>query len=165
MSSSNSEIRATVRQRKLKAYGQFGLQVVPQSSEASWYMVDASGQTLGRLASRIANIIRGKCKATYTPNMDCGDHVVVINAEKIMVTGNKLQNKSYWYTGYEGGLKEIEWGQILAGKAPERLLLNAIKGMLPKQSPLARAQFRDKLHVYAGGAHPHVAQKPEVIVI
>jgi large subunit ribosomal protein L13 len=157
--------KTTIRQRKLKAYGEFGIQVVPQSSDAKWYVVDASGYTLGRLAAKIANVIRGKCKASYTPNMDCGDHVIVINAEKIMITGNKLKNKTYWYTGYEGGLKEITWGKILSGNYPERLLENALKGMMPKQSPQARALLKSKLHVYSGSEHPHIAQKPEPLAV
>lgn len=132
----------------------------PNEVERKWYIVDAEGQTLGRLASEVASILRGKNKPTYTPHVDTGDHVIIINAEKIHLTGNKVANKVYYrHSGYAGGLKETTAGEMLA-KKPERVLELAIKGMLPKNS-LGRKQGM-KLHVYAGNEHKHQAQKPEV---
>ncbi|AUS98110.1 50S ribosomal protein L13 [Clostridium thermosuccinogenes] len=129
--------------------------------QRKWYVVDAEGKPLGRLASEVAKILRGKHKPNYTPHVDTGDHVIIINAEKIVLTGKKLDKKLYRYhTGYPGGLKEIPYRHFLA-KRPEKVLEVAIKGMLPKNS-LGRAMFR-KLKVYAGGEHKHQAQKPEVL--
>ncbi|HSH26019.1 MAG TPA: 50S ribosomal protein L13 [Massilibacterium sp.] len=128
--------------------------------ERKWYVIDAEGQTLGRLATEVAAILRGKNKPTYTPHIDTGDFVVVINAEKIQLTGNKWNDKVYYrHSGYTGGLKEITAKEMLA-KFPERLIETAVKGMLPKNT-LGRQQGK-KLHVYAGPDHKHQAQKPEV---
>ena len=126
--------------------------------ERQWYLVDAQGKTLGRLASEIAKILRGKHKPTYTPHLDTGDYVVVVNAEKIHVTGNRLDSKRYYrYSGYPGGLKSVPLREMLA-KHPTRAIRYAVKGMLPKNR-LGRAMIK-KLKVYAGNEHPHEAQKP-----
>ncbi len=133
----------------------------PTDIQRRWWVVDAENQTLGRLAARIAPILRGKHKPIYTPNLDTGDYVIIINAEKIRVTGNRLTDKQYFhYSGYPGGIKSITLKDQLA-KHPERVLESAIRGMLPK-GPLGRAMFK-KLKIYAGGAHPHQAQNPEVL--
>jgi len=130
----------------------------PSTIKREWCVVDATDKTLGRLASELAFRLRGKHKPTFTPNMDTGDHMVVINAEKIKVTGNKLEDKIYHHhTGYIGNLKSINLGKLLE-QHPERVLQKAVKGMLPR-NPLGRAMFR-KLHVYAGPEHPHAAQQP-----
>jgi large subunit ribosomal protein L13 len=124
-----------------------------------WVIVDATDKTLGRLATRIAMVLRGKHKPEFTPNADTGDYVVVINAEKVRVTGNKLEDKRYWrHTEYPGGIKSTKLGDMLE-KHPERVIESAVKGMLPK-GPLGYAQFR-KLKVYAGTQHPHAAQQPK----
>ncbi len=131
----------------------------PAEVKRDWFVVDASGVTLGRLASEIATRLRGKHKPIYTPHVDTGDYIVVINAEKIHVTGNKLKDKMYHHhTGYIGNLKSISLGKLLE-KAPERALETAVKGMLPKNS-LGRAMFK-KLKVYAGPEHQHSAQQPK----
>jgi large subunit ribosomal protein L13 len=128
--------------------------------ERKWYVVDAAGQTLGRLASEVASILRGKHKPTYTPHVDTGDHVIIINASKIELTGNKLNDKIYYrHSQYPGGLK-TRTALEMRTNYPEKMLELAIKGMLPKNS-LGRQMFK-KLHVYAGSEHPHQAQKPEV---
>lgn len=130
----------------------------PESVQRDWYVVDASGKTLGRLASEIARRLRGKHKPEYTPHVDTGDYIVVVNAEKIAVTGNKETDKMYYkHSGYIGGMKSISLDKLRA-KAPERILESAVKGMLPK-NPLGRAMFR-KLKVYAGENHAHTAQQP-----
>ena len=135
----------------------------PQTVERKWYIVDAKGQTLGRLASRVASVLTGKSKPTYTPHVDTGDYVIVINAEKIKLTGNKLQQKKYYrHTGYPGGRKEVAYKDLIATK-PEFVIEKAVKGMLPKNK-LARKQIK-KLKVYAGSEHNHQAQKPEVLDI
>ncbi|MCR4591079.1 MAG: 50S ribosomal protein L13 [Lachnospiraceae bacterium] len=127
--------------------------------DRKWYVVDAEGQTLGRLASRVALVLRGKHKPTYTPFLDTGDYVIIVNAEKIKVTGKKLDNKIYKrHSDYVGGLKTQTLRQKLE-KKPEEVLELAVKGMLPK-GPLGRQMFK-KLHVYAGAEHDHAAQKPE----
>lgn len=124
-----------------------------------WYVVDASEKTLGRLASEIAHRLRGKHKAEYTPHVDTGDYIVVVNAEKVRVTGAKSTDKMYHHhTGYPGGLKSISFEKQII-KAPERVIQSAVKGMLPR-NPLGRAMFR-KLKVYAGSEHPHAAQQPQ----
>lgn len=124
-----------------------------------WFVVDATDKTLGRLASEIAHRLRGKHKAEYTPHVDTGDYIVVINAEKVKVTGAKRTDKMYHrHTGYPGGLKSMSFEKLIA-KAPERVIEGAVKGMLPR-NPLGRAMFR-KLKVYAGAAHPHAAQQPQ----
>ncbi|MEA3459125.1 MAG: 50S ribosomal protein L13 [Chloroflexota bacterium] len=133
----------------------------PSEIEREWYLVDAEGKTLGRLASKIAAILRGKHKPIYTPHLDCGDYVVVINAEKVKVTGRKLDQKVYYHhSGYPGGLKSISLRDQLQ-KHPEHVLEAAVRGMLPKNR-LGRKMFK-KLKVYAGDSHPHQAQKPEVL--
>ncbi len=126
-----------------------------------WFVVDASDKTLGRLASEIAHRLRGKHKAEYTPHVDTGDYIVVINAEKVRVTGAKTTDKMYHHhTGYIGGLKSISFEKLI-DKAPERVLQGAVRGMLPR-NPLGRAMFK-KLKVYAGEEHPHTAQQPQVL--
>jgi large subunit ribosomal protein L13 len=126
-----------------------------------WFVVDASDKTLGRLASEIALRLRGKHKAEYTPHVDTGDYIVVINAEKVRVTGAKTTDKLYrHHTGYPGGLKSVSFEKLI-DKAPERVLQSAVRGMLP-HNPLGRAMFK-KLKVYAGGEHPHTAQQPQVL--
>ncbi len=136
----------------------------PTDVEAKWYVVDAEGVVLGRLASQVAMRLRGKHKAMYTPHIDTGDNIIVVNAEKVRLTGNKRATKTfYWHTGYPGGIKSRTTAQILDGKYPERVILKAVERMLPK-GPLGRKQLK-KLRVYAGGAHPHDAQQPEVLDI
>ncbi len=130
-----------------------------QEIEKKWWVVDAEGQILGRLATRVASILRGKDKPIYTPHLDVGDNVIVINAAKVKVTGDKLKNNVHKrYSGYPGGQRTKTWGQVL-DKYPERLIEHAVKGMLPKNR-LGRKLYR-KLHVYASSEHPHTAQKPE----
>lgn len=129
--------------------------------ERKWYVVDAADKTLGRLASEVAKVLRGKNKAIFTPHMDTGDYVIVINAEKVKVTGKKMEQKIYYrHTGYVGGLKETTLKEMMA-KKPEQVIEFAVKGMLPK-GPLGR-QMYTKLHVYAGPEHKQAAQKPEVL--
>lgn len=131
----------------------------PQDVQRKWYVIDATGKTLGRLASQIAHVLRGKHKPTYTPHVDGGDHVIVINAEKVEVTGKKRDHKLYrWHTGYPGGLKEVTFRQMIE-RRPERVIERAVWGMLP-HNRLGRRIFR-KLRVYAGPEHPHQAQQPE----
>ena len=131
----------------------------PTQVERKWYVVDAEGQTLGRLCSEIANVLRGKNKPIYTPHADCGDYVIVVNAEKIKVTGKKLDQKIYYHhSDYVGGMKETSLKEML-DRHPERVVEFAVKGMLPK-GPLGRQMYK-KLFVYAGPEHPHAAQKPE----
>jgi len=128
-----------------------------------WYLVDANGRTLGRLASRVAILLRGKHKPTFTPHVDTGDHVVIINADKIRLTGDKFKTKTYiHHTGYPGGLKSVT-AEHLHAKNPTGLVTRAIKGMLPK-NPLGKQMAR-KLKVYAGTAHPHEAQRPEPLAL
>lgn len=137
--------------------------VTPDQITRRWYLVDAEGQTLGRLASRIAQILRGKHKPIYTPHLDTGDHVVVVNAEKVRLTGKKIDQKRYYkHSGYPGGLKEIPVRRMLE-KHPERVIENAVRGMMPK-GKLGRAMIK-KLRVYAGAEHPHDAQQPVAIDI
>ena len=132
-----------------------------QTVERKWYVVDADGMTLGRLASQVAAILRGKNKPTYTPHCDTGDHVIVINAAKVVLTGKKLDQKVYYHhSGYVGGLKETKYRKLIAEK-PEFAIRHAVVGMLPK-GPLGR-QMAKKLFVYAGENHPHAAQKPETL--
>ncbi len=128
-----------------------------------WFLVDADGKTLGRLATEIARRLRGKHKTIYTPHVDTGDYIVVINAEKVRVTGNKAKNKMYYnHSGYMGGLKQISFEKLI-DKAPERVIERAVKGMLPKNS-LGRTMYR-KLKVYAGAKHEHAAQQPQPLEI
>ncbi len=134
----------------------------PSEVVKKWVVVDADGVVLGRLASIIANHLRGKHKPTYTPHVDCGDNIIVINAAKVRVTGNKLNDKVFYYhTGHPGGIKERPWGKILGGRFPERLIVKAVERMVPR-GPLGRVQMKN-LRVYAGTAHPHDAQQPEVL--
>ena len=133
----------------------------PSTIDRKWYVVDATGCTLGRLSSEVAKVLRGKNKAIFTPHIDTGDYVIVINADKIKVTGKKLDQKIYYHhSDYVGGMKETTLREML-NKKPERVIELAVKGMLPK-GPLGRAMF-NKLHVYAGPDHAHQAQKPEVL--
>jgi len=135
----------------------------PSDVKVKWFVVDAEGLVLGRMAAIIAGILRGKHKTMYTPHIDTGDHVVVINAEKIKLTGKKTEQRIwYWHSGYPGGVKEHTPKRTLSSKFPERLVQRAIERMMPKDSPLARAQMK-KLKVYAGPTHPHEAQAPEAL--
>ena len=135
----------------------------PATIERKWYVIDAEGQTLGRLSSEIAKILRGKNKPTFTPHIDTGDNVIVINAEKIKVTGKKMDQKIYYkHSDYPGGMRETTLKEML-DKKPTDVITLAVKGMLPK-GPLGRSMI-EKLHVYAGAEHPHAAQKPEALEI
>ena len=134
----------------------------PQDVEKSWILIDVEGLVVGRVASIIANILRGKTKPSYTPHVDCGDHVVVINADKVKFTGKKLTDKIYYHhTGYIGGIKGVAAGKILEGKFPERVLEKAVERMVPR-GPLGRAQMR-ALHLYNGTEHPHDGQQPKTL--
>lgn len=134
----------------------------PTDVDKKWVLIDAEGVVLGRLASIIALRLRGKHKAGFTPSMDMGDNIIVINAGKVQMTGNKRKDKiHYWHTGYPGGIKSRTAGQILEGKFPERLLEKAVQRMLPG-GPLSRQQMRN-LRIYAGAEHPHAAQNPEIL--
>ncbi len=131
--------------------------------EKQWILLDAENVITGRLASFIALHLRGKHRPDYSPHIDCGDHVIVINADKVALTGNKRSDKIYYrHTGYPGGLKETTAGKILEGRFPERVMRKAVQRMLPKESPLARKQLSN-LYIYAGPDHPHAAQKPTKI--
>lgn len=132
-----------------------------ETAEHNWFVVDAAGKTLGRLASQVATRLRGKHKPEYTPHVDTGDFIVVINAEQVKVTGKKSKDKIYYsHSGFPGGLKEISFEKLIA-KSPTRVLEIAVKGMLPK-NPLGRAMYR-KMKVYAGANHPHAAQQPQLL--
>jgi large subunit ribosomal protein L13 len=134
----------------------------PSDIEKKWILIDAEGVVLGRLASQVAKILRGKHKPSFTPHMDCGDNVIVINAEKVKLTGKKLSDKIfYWHTGFPGGIKERTAGQILEGKHPERVVLKAVERMITRNN-LGRQQMKN-LRVYAGSEHPHEAQQPQVL--
>ena len=134
-----------------------------ETAPRDWLLIDADGKTLGRLATEVARRLRGKHKPEFTPNADAGDYVIIINAEKVHTTGNKLNGKIYWrHTEYPGGIKSTTLGKMLA-EHPTRVIEKAVKGMLPK-GPLGYAQFR-KLKVYAGAEHPHAAQQPKVITL
>ena len=134
----------------------------PSDIERAWCVIDADGLVLGRLAAVIATRLRGKHKPLFTPHIDCGDNIIVINAEKVRLTGRKRADKVYyWHTGYPGGIKSRTAERILDGKHPERVLIKAVERMISR-NPLGRAQMR-KLHVYKGAEHPHGAQKPEVL--
>ncbi|HAE89670.1 MULTISPECIES: 50S ribosomal protein L13 [Idiomarina] len=131
----------------------------PETVKRDWYVIDAEGKTLGRLATEVARRLRGKHKPEYTPHVDTGDYIVIVNAEKVAVTGNKAQDKMYYsHTGFPGGIKSISFEKLIA-KKPEMVIQKAVKGMLPR-GPLGRAMFR-KLKVYAGAEHNHVAQQPK----
>jgi large subunit ribosomal protein L13 len=134
----------------------------PKDIDKSWILIDAEGVVLGRLASIVAGRLRGKHKATFTPHMDMGDNVIVINADKVALTGRKLTDKKYyWHTGFPGGIKHRTAGQILEGRHPERVISKAVERMLPG-GPLSRQQM-GHLKIYAGGEHPHAAQNPEIL--
>ena len=133
----------------------------PQNVERKWYVIDAEGMVLGRLASQVASMLRGKHKPTFTPNCDCGDYIIIVNADKLVFTGKKLDSKIYRYhTGYAGGLKEITYRKLMATKS-EFAFREAVRRMLPK-GPLGYAMLK-KLHVYAGAEHKHQAQQPELL--
>jgi large subunit ribosomal protein L13 len=133
----------------------------PADVDKKWVLIDADGLVVGRLAALIATRLRGKHKPMYTPHVDCGDHVVVVNADKVALTGKKReQEKFHWHTGFPGGIKERTMKQLLEGRFPERVLENAVRRMMPKDSPLARTQMTN-LRIYAGPEHPHVAQCPQ----
>lgn len=137
----------------------------PAEAEAQkqWTLIDAEGLVVGRLASIIATRLRGKHKPAYTPHVDCGDNIVVINAEKVVFTGNKMADKKfYWHTGYPGGIKERTMEKIIGGAHPQRVLTKAVERMMPKDSPLARRQMTN-LKVYVGATHPHEAQSPQAL--
>jgi len=135
----------------------------PSEVEKKWLLIDAEGLVVGRLASIIAMRLRGKHKPMFTPHIDCGDNIIVVNADKVVFTGNKMKNKKfYWHTGYPGGIKERTMEKILGGKFPTRVVTKAVERMMPKESPLARKQMTN-LRVYAGTEHPHEAQNPEVL--
>ncbi len=131
----------------------------PAEVEKAWHVIDADGLVLGRMAAIIANVLRGKHKPGYTPSVDCGDHVIVINAEKVQLTGNKRMDKKYhWHTGYPGGIRTRTADKILSGSHPERVVIKAVERMVPR-GPLGRQQMKN-LRVYAGPEHPHEAQQP-----
>ena len=136
----------------------------PADIEKSWVLIDAEGLVVGRLATIIATRLRGKHKATYTPHMDCGDNVIVVNADKVVLTGNKRRDKTYyWHTGYPGGIKQRTADQLLEGRFPERVLSKAVERMMPG-GPLSRKQMSN-LRIYTGTEHPHEAQQPAVLDI
>ena len=135
----------------------------PKEITRKWYVVDATGKSLGRLASQVAKILRGKHKPTFTPHMDTGDHVIIINAKKVVLTGaSKPEQKIYWHTQYPGGLKSTTYGKMLA-ETPDKLIMRVVKGMLPHNT--LGAQTLKKLRVYKGAEHPHEAQQPEALEI
>jgi large subunit ribosomal protein L13 len=131
----------------------------PETIQRDWWVVDAAGKPIGRLATEVAKLLRGKHKPTFTPHADTGDHVIVINADKVVLTGNKREERIYWHSGYPGGIKSVTKGSVLA-KRPDRLVERTIKGMLPHTT--LGAQVYRKLKVYAGENHPHRAQQPRV---
>ena len=135
----------------------------PENIKRDWYVIDAEGQTLGRLATKVATVLRGKNKAIYTPNVDCGDYVIIINASKVKLTGNKLDQKMYYnHSGYTGGLRE-RTAKVMLEKYPEEMVERAVKGMLP-HNRLGRQMYK-KLFVYEGNEHPHAAQQPKEIKV
>ena len=155
--------RPRARARHFSAMRTSTYQAKPSDRERNWVVIDAEGKTLGRLATQIADLLRGKRKPTYTPHVDVGDFVVVVNAEKIAVTGNKLEQKRYWrHSGYPGGIRSRTLAEQLE-RRPEDVIRKAVKGMLPRNR-LARAQLR-KLKIYAGPEHPHAAQRPEPLEV
>ena len=144
----------------MKALTKVTKSATPATVEKKWVMIDADGLVVGRVATIVANILRGKHKPSFTPHIDCGDHVVIINAEKVRFTGNKLKNKTYYkHTGYAGGIKEVTADKVLGGRFPERVLEKAVERMIPR-GPLGRDQMR-ALHLYAGTEHPHGGNQPE----
>jgi large subunit ribosomal protein L13 len=152
----NSPPIVTLRGSAMKTYS-----AKPSEIKKKWLLIDAEGLVLGRLASDVANVLRGKHKATYTPHMDCGDYVVIVNADRIRLTGKKDEQKKYfWHTGYPGGIKEVTAGKVLRGRFPERLIIKAVERMLG-EGPLSAKQMTH-LFVYAGSQHPHGGQSPAV---
>jgi large subunit ribosomal protein L13 len=152
------------RSQAMKALMKTTKSVKPAEVEKKWHIVDAEGLIVGRAAVVIANVLRGKHKTSFTPHVDCGDNVIVINADKIKFTGKKLAQKVYYkHTGYAGGIKGITAGKVLDGRFPERVLEKAVERMIPR-GPLGRAQMRN-LRIFAGSEHPHAAQNPEVLDI
>ena len=146
----------------MKALSKVTRSIKPAEVEKNWHLIDAEGLVLGRLAVIIANHLRGKHKPSFTPHVDCGDHIVVINAGKVQLTGNKLKQKIYYkHTGYVGGLKETTADKILGGRFPERVLEKAVERMIPR-GPLGRDQMR-ALHLYNGAEHPHAGNQPTVL--
>jgi large subunit ribosomal protein L13 len=146
----------------MKALSKTTRSIKPAEVEKKWHLIDAKGLVVGRLAVIVANHLRGKHKPSFTPHVDCGDHVVVINADKVQFTGNKLQQKHYYkHTGSPGGLKDVTAGKVLDGRFPERVLEKAVERMIPR-GPLGRAQMR-ALHLYHGTEHPHEGQQPETL--
>jgi large subunit ribosomal protein L13 len=144
----------------MKALSKTTRSIKPAEVEKKWHLIDAEGLVVGRLAVIIANRLRGKHKPSFTPHVDCGDHVVVINAGKVRLTGNKLKQKTYYkHTGYVGGIKAVTADKILDGRFPERVLEKAVERMIPR-GPLGRDQMRS-LHLYAGAEHPHAGTQPE----
>ena len=148
----------------MKALTKITRSIKPAEVEKKWHIIDAEGLVVGRVAAIIANHLRGKHKPSYTPHVDCGDHVVVINADKVKFTGKKLTDKIYYkHTGHPGGIKETTPAKVLEGKFPERVLEKAVERMIPR-GPLGRQQMK-ALHLYAGTEHPHDGQQPEVLDI
>jgi large subunit ribosomal protein L13 len=146
----------------MKALSTITRSVKPAEVVKKWHLIDADGLVVGRLAVIVANLLRGKHKPSYTPHVDCGDHVVIINAGKVRLTGNKLKQKIYYkHTGYAGGIKEVTAGKVLEGRFPERVLEKAVERMVPR-GPLGRDQMR-ALHLYAGTEHPHGGTQPELL--
>jgi large subunit ribosomal protein L13 len=146
----------------MKALSKTTRSIKPAEVEKKWHLIDADGLVVGRLAVVVANLLRGKHKPSFTPHVDCGDHVVVINADKVKFTGNKLQNKRYYrHTGHPGGIKETSPAKVLEGRFPERVLEKAVERMIPR-GPLGRQQMK-ALHLYAGTEHPHAGTQPETL--
>jgi large subunit ribosomal protein L13 len=146
----------------MKALSKVTRSIKPAEVEKKWHIVDADGLVVGRLAAIVANHLRGKHKPSYTPHVDCGDHVIIINADKVKFTGKKMTDKVYYkHTGHPGGIKETTPAKVLGGRFPERVLEKAVERMIPR-GPLGRAQMR-ALHIYAGTKHPHDGQQPEVL--
>jgi large subunit ribosomal protein L13 len=146
----------------MKALSKITRSIKPAEVEKKWHLIDAEGLVVGRLASIVANILRGKHKPSFTPHVDCGDHVIVINADKVAFTGKKLTDKKYYkHTGYVGGIKETTPAKVLEGRFPERVLEKAVERMIPR-GPLGRQQMK-ALHLYAGTEHPHAGNQPETL--
>jgi large subunit ribosomal protein L13 len=150
------------RSNAMKALMKTTRSAKPAEVDKKWHLIDADGLIVGRVATIIANILRGKHKPSYTPHVDCGDHVVVVNADKVKFTGRKLDQKIYYkHTGYPGGIKEVTAGKVLEGRFPERVLEKAVERMVPR-GPLGRDQMRN-LHLYNGPEHPHTGQNPQIL--
>jgi len=146
----------------MKALSKQTRSIKPAEVEKKWHVIDAEGLVVGRLATIVANILRGKHKPTYTPHVDCGDHVIILNADKVRFTGKKLGDKVYYrHTGYAGGIKAVTAEKVLGGKFPERVIEKAVERMVPR-GPLGRVQMKN-LHLYNGTDHPHAGQQPQVL--